>query len=442
MQNGEKKQLYGVICIALIIVGVSSYFQVRWAKEMAYAQLAQMIKVTVEVNPDSEQKWMLAFKERNATGRDKGEQILKRYGYTQGNLSIESIHIPLIITLISGIGIIVLAYLYVSKQKKQMRQRIEDLTEYLKQSSKGESRSLQSSREDEFSLLEDEVYKTVVELYQTRSVALNDKEILKDHIANITHQLKTPLTSMGMMCELLEETMDFEEQQLYLTKLQNQITRLDSLVHALLTFSKLDANVIKMEQKPVDVYILLLRVLELVESLAMAKNQGLQIIDKGSTMPGERLSKQLQDYKKSNIKVSTEDLLEEDMQGKVFFIGDMKWSIEAIGNLVKNCIEHTPENKQIKISYQQNPLYTLILIEDEGKGFIPEEIPYLFKRFYKGKNATKDSVGIGLALAKTIMEKQNGYIEAENRLEGGARFIIKIYSDYKEAYKDVTKMSF
>jgi len=105
----------------------------------------------------------------------------------------------------------------------------------------------------------------------------------------------------------------------------------------------------------------------------------------------------------------------------------MKWSIEALSNLLKNCIEHTPEEKKISIHYEQTPLFTGITIEDEGEGFLEEDIPYLFKRFYKGQNATKDSIGIGLALAQTIIDRQNGLIEVQNRAEGGARFIIKMY---------------
>ena len=112
-------------------------------------------------------------------------------------------------------------------------------------------------------------------------------------------------------------------------------------------------------------------------------------------------------------------------------MGDMKWSIEAFSNLVKNCIEHTPKDKTITISYDENPLYCLIKIEDEGEGFELADMPHLFERFYKGKNAAKGSIGIGLALAKTIIEEQNGYIEAENRKEGGARFTIKFYPSKK-----------
>ena len=402
MSNGDKKQIYSMIGMTLIIIVVSSLFQIKWAKQVAYGQLAQVVGITTKLNPNLEKEWMLSFKESDQRDEDFGKQILSKYGYTENNVPIVSTYATLEIALISGAGIIGLAYWYIQKQKKQTKQRIDGLTQYLKLAGKGESRSLQISKEDEFSILEDEVYKTVGELYQTQKNALNDREILKEHIADIAHQLKTPLTSMGMMCELLEETKDIEEGQIYLTKLQNQLQRLDELVHVLLTFSKIDANVVQMEKETVDVYILLLRVLELVEPLAVAKKQSIEIINEAT--------------------------VEEAMQNKVTYEGDMKWSIEALCNLVKNCIEHTPGGKKVMLSYKQNPLYTLILIEDEGEGFVPKEIPYLFKRFYKGKNATKGSIGIGLALAKNIIEKQNGSIEAENREEGGARFIIKIYS--------------
>lgn len=400
MRNRNQKQLYGLIGLAIVIVGISSFLQAFWAKKVAYKQLAQMVEITVELSPELEQEWMLLLKESHQTKPEKGEQILTRYGYEVQNIPHISVGMLLGIVLVSGLSIVVLVYWYIKKQKQQMQERIEELTSYLNLASKGEIGSLPSHEEDEFSMLEDEIYKTVGELHQTKKVVSKEKEILKDHMADIAHQLKTPLTSMGLMCELLEESEAYEERQTYLESMQNQLVRLDTLVQALLTFSKLDANVIQMKKEPVEVYSLLLRVLELVEPMAFKRQQVI------------------------NIKA----LSEESTSEPITFKGDMKWSIEAISNLIKNCIEHTPEGGRIDISYKRNPLYTLIIIEDEGQGFEEKDIPYLFKRFYKGKTASKNSVGIGLALAKTIIEKQNGSIEAENRVEGGARFMIKLYS--------------
>lgn len=105
---------------------------------------------------------------------------------------------------------------------------------------------------------------------------------------------------------------------------------------------------------------------------------------------------------------------------------DPEWTMEAIMNLMKNCAEHSV-GRSIHCAYEQNPLYTEILIWDEGEGFAKEDIRYLFERFYRGKNAKEGGIGIGLAFAKEIIERQNGTIRAQNRKEGGACFIVRFY---------------
>ena len=109
------------------------------------------------------------------------------------------------------------------------------------------------------------------------------------------------------------------------------------------------------------------------------------------------------------------------------FIGDIAWTSEAIGNVVKNCMEHTMENGMIQITASENALYAEIIVEDNGPGIAKEDLGHIFERFYKGKHNDKQSFGIGLAFARMVVSKQNGVIKAENRAEGGARFIIRFY---------------
>ena len=109
------------------------------------------------------------------------------------------------------------------------------------------------------------------------------------------------------------------------------------------------------------------------------------------------------------------------------FTGDLAWCSEAVLNVVKNCMEHTPEGGCIMVSCEDTPLYLKLVVEDDGEGFASEDLPHIFERFYKGKNAGGQSVGIGLALARMITAQMNGSIKAENRPEGGARFTIMFY---------------
>ena len=380
--------------IVLILV-ISTFFQISWSRHIAYTQLAKMTESMLQYKPEMKQEWMLIIKQADGLkNQDMGEKLLEQYGYLQQGIKVDGKGGIIAIALVMGGAILGTYCIQRKKEEKRITKRIDELIEYIKLAQEDKASSLLINGEDEFSLLQDEIYKTITALYQTRKNALKDKEILKEHIANIAHQLKTPLTSIGMMCELIGETASEKEAQIYLTQLQNQLSRMNKWVHDLLLLAKLEANVVQMESKPIEVYPLMLRVLELLEPIAKKKNQQIKIL-----CPEKEVS----------------------------FMGDMKWSIEAFSNLVKNCIEHTPKDRTITISYDENPLYCFIKIEDEGEGFELEDMPHLFERFYKGKNAAKGSIGIGLALAKTIIEEQNGYIEAENRKEGGARFTIKFY---------------
>lgn len=395
----KKLSLKQIGCLAIVILlagMIAAISNGYYERKVVFDQRAKIVGSIAKKEPERLDKIMIALKDEDQESKAYGKAILEKYGYQEKEMGIVSIQ-NLSIELLVSIGLIIVLGVLWQREKRRQDKRIESLSSYLNQGINGQSKIQVKGTEDEFALLEDELYKTVNELYQTRETALKEKVVLKDHLADIAHQLKTPLTSMGLMCELLNEPQELslEEQKAYAEQIQNQISRLEELVHALLLLSKLEANVIELKQEKVEVYILILRVVELLEPMLKAQNQ--QIV----LMP--------------------------EADHSVSFRGDMKWSIEALYNLVKNALQHTPSGKKVMIRYAKTPLFTEILVEDEGEGFAKEDIPYLFKRFYKGKNARKDSIGIGLALSETIIKQQNGIIEAENREEGGARFRVKIY---------------
>nr|WP_263867469.1 HAMP domain-containing sensor histidine kinase [Clostridioides difficile] len=266
------------------------------------------------------------------------------------------------------------------------------LTRYLEEVNLGKE-SVLLRYEDEFSYLEDEIYKTVGELRCSKEFALKERQTLSDNLADIAHQLKTPITSMSLMAQLLSENCPDEEID-YINRLTKQISRLERLVSSLLTLSKLDASTLIFESKLIDVHSLLTYAIEPIEGSLREKHQTFTI--KGSP--------------------------------SIEFEIDINWTLEALLNILKNCSEHIEAGGHIIAYYSQNPLYVEIIIEDNGKGFAQEELPYIFNRFYRGKNASKDSIGIGLALSKSIIERQNGTLHAENCHNGGARFIIKFYT--------------
>lgn len=221
-----------------------------------------------------------------------------------------------------------------------------------------------------------------------------DKIYLADSIADISHQLRTPLTSMNLVLTLLKREQNSpERQQELLRELTILLSQMDSLITALLKISQIDAGTAEFQQEPVSVYKVPSRA---AEGIAIPMEL------RGQTMT-----------------------ISGDAQAS--YLGDEMWSAEALGNILKNCMEHMGENGKLEISVMENVMYTEIMIEDNGKGIAKEDLPHLFERFYRGKNADSGSFGIGLALSRMIISQQNGTIKVANRHQGGARFTIRFY---------------
>ena len=327
--------------------------------------------------------------------RSAGRAYLGKYGYRPlGKIGDHMLLTSLIgIGLFEGIGGILL----MKKRRKEIKLeiRIQELTEYLKAINYGEAKTL-PRMEDCFSQLEDEIYKTVLELKCTKETAVQDHQVLSERIADIAHQLKTPLTSMSLMTELLEDYQT-EETKEYLVHLKNQAKRLQKLVSGLLILAKLDSHVIAFEPSQVEVSDLINAASEPLLEMMNRKKISLEV---KCGKPGGPPS---------------------------WIVTDMQWTSEALLNVLKNCVEHTPEKGAIQVSYEKNPLYAELQIVDSGSGFSKKDLPHLFERFYRGEDASKDSAGIGLALARLIIERQNGHIYAENTSDGHARFRLRFY---------------
>lgn len=285
-------------------------------------------------------------------------------------------------------GLLVFGVLYFFRQRKE-RKRIEELTAYLEAVNTGGGEILLKSGEDDLSKLQDEIYKTVTELYRTREMALEAKNNFAENLYNIAHQIKTPITSASLSLQMMRESLS----PAYIEQIQRQLSRLTRLEESLLLLSRLDAGVLSFEKRETDVFTLLELAAEQLEEL----------------------------FREAEVSIEIPEA------GEMIILADMEWTMEAVINLLKNCMEHTPRGGMVRCSYEQNPIYTQITITDTGSGFAREDIPHLFERFYRGKDAKKEGVGIGLALSKEIIERQNGTITARNLPEGGGCFEIRIY---------------
>ncbi len=287
---------------------------------------------------------------------------------------------------LAGILLFIFIFLY---RNKMLSKRIQALTDYLEQANIGKADILSSFGEDDFSKLEDEIYKTVTFLYQTKDAAVQDKNNFAENLSNIAHQIKTPITAISLSVQMMKQ--DYAGK--HLEQIEKQLLRLTHLEEALLILARLDAGTLFLQKDKVDVFTALVLAADNLQELFAGSDTSIEIPEFGEAV----------------------------------ITADLEWTMEALMNLMKNCMEHN-RGGTIHCSYAQNPLYTEIFIRDEGEGFAREDIPHLFERFYRGKNAGEGGIGIGLALSKEIIERQNGTIRAKNAAEGGALFEIRFYS--------------
>ena len=326
--------------------------------------------------------------------RIAGEEILGQYGYGRDVYSFvpawfgaAAYAIPFCITLI----MIFSFRLYWQKKVREDEKRTAVLSGYLDRIMEGQYDTLM--KDDTGSALEDSIYKAVVLLREEREQAQRAKENLADNMADLSHQLKTPAASIGLTLSLLKKKARDEETKQDIIRMEGQVVHLQRLVGSMLTLSRLDAGVLELEEKEFDLEEVLVDAVQ--PFVRQMEEKGICFGIQGA----------------DGISLS----------------GDFGWCSEAFGNIIKNCVEHTPERGDISIVCRDNPIYTEIVIQDSGRGFDEADLPRLFERFYRGAGSSKDSAGIGLSLAKSIIEKENGTVTAENTQTGGAGFYIKFY---------------
>lgn len=315
----------------------------------------------------------------------KDSAILKNEGEF---VKFEILLLILLILLIINILIIIIKY------SNNNSKKINEITKYIEQINRRNYKlDIEENSEDELSILKNEIYKTTVMLNEIAENETKDKKELKESLSDISHQLKTPLTSIIIMLDniLDNKEMSQEVREEFIKDIKREITNIQFLIETLLKLSKLDANSVEFINKEFEVEEIIQNSVKNVAMICDLKNI------------------------KINITGNSKEKL----------LCDERWQIEAITNILKNAAEHSKNNSKIDIKYTQNKAYTKITIKDYGMGINEDDLKHIFERFYKGKNASKDSVGIGLALAKAIIEKNNGYITVVSKENEGTTFAIK-----------------
>lgn len=286
--------------------------------------------------------------------------------------------------------ILIIIFTVVTKRRYK---NLNDLNDYLSLVCKGiYDMNIDDNTEGELSILKNNLYKVITLLQSQNEYLKNDKLYLADSIADISHQLKTPLTSMMVMCELLENEENPDKRREFVSVINNQLSKMKWLITNILKISKLDADATEFKRDEVSI------------------------------------SKVLDDsLKPFALTAELKNIIIENKSNDFVFNGDENWTAEAVSNIVKNCLEHTNDGGKITIASDSTNLYNKLTISDNGCGIAEEDLPHIFERFYHGKNSSKDSVGIGLALAKTIFEKENASVTVKSEQGKGSAFEIIFY---------------
>ena len=364
-------------------------------------KIAEIMGKISESNPEIDSREIIEIlnSAKNTEQYEKGQKELSKYGIEIDKInSIKLIENQMKTNLKLNILIIVLfsilwmtiIILYLRKRDKKIKQ----ITNYINQiKNKKYDLNIEENTEDELSNLKNELYKITIMLKEESEISKKDKENLKMSVEDISHQLKTPLTSITIMLDNLKDNPNMEEKtkQKFIFEISKQVEWINWLVISMLKLSKLDANVVQFYDEKINLNKFIGEIIKNLEIPIEVKNQKIII----------------------------------DGNENVSFIGDYKWQQEAITNIIKNCIEHNANNGTIYINYEENSLFTKITIRDEGEGISKEDLKHIFERFYKGKNSSENSVGIGLALAKNIIQKNNGMINCKSELDKGTEFVIK-----------------
>ncbi|MCR5291812.1 MAG: HAMP domain-containing histidine kinase [Eubacterium sp.] len=449
------------VCILICIIGAKARVRLRDDQRTSDYELAGLVHEEYPEVSGYDLIRIVKYRNYGQTADtdyyEQGRSLLEEYGYDDLYVSKEikaitgSSILFGILVAVCGMGLYALIVLRVMKKKSD---EVAEVTGYIHNlNDRKYDLMLSDNTENELSLLRNEIYKTTVILKEIAEDKVKETERLSESLADISHQLRTPLTSMSLMIDNIcdDEEMPDELRREFLTDIQSEVTWMSSLVNSLLILAKFDAGTIVMKEEEIDADELLqesvkrLGVLLELHGVSVVWGDGTKLGEKAGTGAGSGDSAE-----KAGGAVGAGDGAEKaggavgagggagkarDAVGAgggagkeesgIRFKGDKKWQLEAVSNIIKNCAEHTPEGGHIHLSVEQNSIYTKITVRDEGEGMNPEDMRHIFERFYKAQNARPESIGIGLSLAKSIVETQKGYITVDSEPGKGSTFEIR-----------------
>lgn len=405
LKNKEVRELILIEIIVLIIGIVSILLLNKYSyetyKEAIIENNLYIIDSIISKHPELENEVIDGIINHDISASESYE-ILNKYGldrldtvdYLNNNSYINKtirkyniIYISILIIIVFSILII-----YINKIYNKIRKLSIYANDILNNKY---NMDIREYSEGDISNLKNDLYKMTIKLKEQNELSLKDKIYLQDTLSDISHQLKTPLTSMYVINELLyDDKLDKSLKKELLNKSKKGLERIEWLITSLLKMSRLDSG---------------------SEKLILENVKLINIINK--TIEPIRIPLEL---KNINLNVSCSN----DIKVNV----DVNWTTEALINILKNAMEHTLENGNINIVCSDNPLYTMISISDDGCGISKKDLPHIFERFYKGMS-NKESIGIGLNMSKKIIENENGNISVKSKENEGTTFIIKLFKN-------------
>lgn len=414
-EDRKKSVIFSIIytCICLTVIAMAVFFQYRAYNKNYNATIEQLCGLIQEQYPDVDGSRIAqilnddALSDNNSLS-ESGKQFLKKYGIDPStDPAMTANEKELQRAVITDLALILLfstvVILYQHMNNRYYRKQERQMTEYLRRINQGDyTLKMDDSREGELSILKSELYKTAIMMREAAENAKADKLLLKDSLSDISHQLKTPLTSLSINLENLEDNpdMDTETKNRILRRTKRDVGNITHMVQAILKLSRLDADVVEFTKKDTKLSEIVHKAADSVTALC--------------------------DLKDISLEISA------DSDESAVISCDEYWQTEAVTNMVKNAVEHA--SHKVTIGYYRYEMYNELVVENDGDTISEEDRKNIFKRFYRGENSAADSIGIGLSLAETIIRHDNGYILVENPSDdtfisknecSGTRFVIR-----------------
>lgn len=376
-----RRMAFPAVC--LLAVAVVTGLLAFWSAARQLALLDSFCTALVARAPETADAVYALVKDGTFAGQP-APGILAALGYRPGDFAAGTGWLFAVAGAALALGLALLGGTFFLSRRAAHRQR-QQLIRLLEAARTGQPLPLLTGdgmAEGSYARLADEIQKTVTELALTRQEAVRARDRFAQNLANIAHQLKTPLTALSLAA-----------QSAGVDSMAAPLARLTGLEESLLLLARLDTGALPLHPEPCDLYTLLMMAADNLESLAESAGVTLDI-------PELEL-----------IPVTC----------------DPDWTMEALLNLMKNCVEHAPAGSAVRCSCRRNALYTEVVLQDAGAGFSPADLDHLFERFYRGEHPSPHSTGLGLAIAKELLERQNALVHAENAPDGGGRFVVRFY---------------